>query len=462
MPSFQVTTRRLKFWSRLLQAYFKRYRFKITFFIVSTVVLLGSLAAIFPKVSRTNVISIGYVGAYSIETIPTEILSLVTQSLISTDSSGNPVPSLASHWTISEDGKTYIVFLKGNLKWHDGTSVDTTNISIAISNVEITALNNKAIEFKLPNPIASFPQALNKPVFKTNTFYGTEEYKIVKIDQVEGLVKKIILNPKNTKLPIVEIRFYQSQDQVVNALKIGEVKSAKIASDENFANWKNLTSEQTVDYLQTVTLFFNTEDPNLTSKDLRQALIYAINNTSFNGQIANNPISKSSWAYNESVKQYSYNTGKSKELLSKLQTNQQEIKLSVLPGLEKVSESIKADWEAIGLKVTLENVKITPDNFQVLLGVNDLMPDPDQYALWHSTQTKTNITKYKDAKIDKLLEDARTTTDKEKRKELYFDFQENLVEDAPAAFLYHPYKYSVTYKNIKRFLDKLPKSESQR
>lgn len=462
MPSLSVTARRYKFWLRLTQAYFKRYRLKTALFFISLGLIILIAASIFPKISRTNVIAIGYVGAYSVETIPAEVLSLVTQPLIATDSSGNPTPALSSNWTISDDGKTYVVFLKDNLKWHDETHIDSSNISIAISDVEITALNNKAIEFKLPNPIASFPQALNKPVFKTKTFFGTGEYKIVKIDSINQVVKKIILNPKNKKFPTVEIRFYQSQDQLVNALKIGEVKSAKIASAENFANWKNLTSEQTVDYSQTITLFFNTQDPNLASKDLRQALIYAINSTSFSGQITHSPISQASWAYNESIKQYGYNTGKSKELLAKLKTDQLEIKLSLPPGLEKVAENLKGDWEAIGLKITLEEVQKTPDNFQVLLAINDLMPDPDQYALWHSTQTKTNITKYKDAKIDKLLEDARATTDKEKRKELYFDFQENLVEDAPAAFLYHPYKYNVIYKNIKHLLDKLPKSESQR
>ncbi|KKQ55358.1 MAG: ABC-type dipeptide transport system, periplasmic component, partial [Candidatus Woesebacteria bacterium GW2011_GWC1_38_13] len=63
-----------------------------------------------------------------------------------------------------------------------------------------------------------------------------------------------------------------------------------------------------------------------------------------------------------------------------------------------------------------------------------------------STQSETNITKYKNLRIDKILEDGRVEQDKEKRKELYFDFQRFLIEDSPAIFLYHPVWYNIHRK----------------
>ena len=104
----------------------------------------------------------------------------------------------------------------------------------------------------------------------------------------------------------------------------------------------------------------------------------------------------------------------------------------------------------------IKEEKAITDNFQALLAVDKIPPDPDQYGFWHSTQTKTNLTKFKDVKIDKLLEDARTTQDEETRKNLYHDFQRFLVEDAPVALLYHPYKYQVMYKNLEPLIEKLP------
>ncbi|MEX2028417.1 MAG: hypothetical protein WD988_02855, partial [Candidatus Curtissbacteria bacterium] len=135
-----------------------------------------------------------------------------------------------------------------------------------------------------------------------------------------------------------------------------------------------------------------------------------------------------------------------------------KVTLSYTPSLEQVAKSIQKDWQAVGFDVTLKLERGVPKAFQAFLAVNKLSPDPDQYGLWHSSQKgTTNITAYKNVKIDKLLEDARSTEDEDTRKTLYFDFQRFLVDDAPAAFLYYPYKYQVTYKNIQPLIAKLPK-----
>lgn len=434
-----------------------RYWLRAVISLSAALVLGLTVFKLWPIISQSNVVTIGYAGTYTIENIPTEILSLATQSLIREDSSGKPIPSLASHWTVSDDGKTYIVFLKDNLKWHDSSAINAKDISIAISNVQINALNNKTIEFRLPNPIASFPEALDKPVFKTNSFYGTGQYRIVNIDRVVSIVRKINLHPNTPSLPRVAIKFYQSEEQVINALKIGEIKKAVVASSQVFETWPNLTVKKQTDEREMVTIFLNNQDVLLSSKDVRQGINFAINRDGLDGEIANSPISRASWAYNDSVKKYDYNIAKAKELLSKSDLKNPKITLSYTISLAKVAKKIKTDWEAVGIKVDLKEEKSIPDNFQAFLVVNKLTPDPDQYALWHSTQKSTNISSYKNVKIDKLLEDARATNDEKTRKDLYFDFQKFLVEDSPAVFLYHPHKFEATYKNAKLLLDKLPK-----
>ena len=45
--------------------------------------------------------------------------------------------------------------------------------------------------------------------------------------------------------------------------------------------------------------------------------------------------------------------------------------------------------------------------------------DPDQYYFWHSTQTQSNIGNYNNVKVDKLLEDGRSTVDIEEREKIY-------------------------------------------
>jgi len=79
------------------------------------------------------------------------------------------------------------------------------------------------------------------------------------------------------------------------------------------------------------------------------------------------------------------------------------------------------------------------------LGEFPVLSDPDQYTLWHSSHD-TNITKYKNLRIDKLLEDGRQVIDLEERQKIYADFQKYLLDDMPAIFLYFPYTFTISRK----------------
>lgn len=453
---FKTKTRKIRFWWQLTLAVFGKYRLRFTAVSLLLALLVIGTYKSLPYVFKSNVVTVGYIGTFNLKNIPTSILSLATQPLIATEKSGKPIPALASNWTVSPDGKTYIVFLKDNLKWHDDTPVIASDISIPISNVTITALNNKAIKFDLPGPIFSFPLLLDKPVFKANTFYGTGQFRIVKVDQINNIVKKISLAPKSNDLPRVDIKFYETEIQAQTALKLGDVKILNVANAKNFESWKNLNVKTEIDNSEIVTVFYNNQDPILSSKELRQALSFAINRTNMDGSEAFSPISKDSWAYNETIKRYEYNLSKAKELFDKADSIDTTITLSYTKDLEEVANNIKQDWQTLGLTVELKSEKQLPKEFQALLAVNKLSPDPDQYGLWHSTQKEQNITNYKNVKIDKLLEDARTTQDENTRKDLYFDFQKFLAEDAPVTFLYSPTKYEVSYKNVEKLILKLP------
>jgi len=100
----------------------------------------------------------------------------------------------------------------------------------------------------------------------------------------------------------------------------------------------------------------------------------------------------------------------------------------------------------VGVNINLQVISTIPTDFQAFLAIFDIPDDPDQYSIWHSTQTSTNITRYEDPRVDKLLEDGRSQIDLESRKKIYLDFQRFLVEDSPAAFLYYPTIYSISRK----------------
>lgn len=126
------------------------------------------------------------------------------------------------------------------------------------------------------------------------------------------------------------------------------------------------------------------------------------------------------------------------------------------PEYIKTAELVKEQWAQIGVEVTLEHlgagtvqqIAIQPRNYEALLFGEILPADPDPYPFWHSTQTRSpglNLALFKNKDVDKLLEDARKTSDQKKRAELYKDFQNKILELNPAIILYQPYYLFVTH-----------------
>jgi hypothetical protein len=78
--------------------------------------------------------------------------------------------------------------------------------------------------------------------------------------------------------------------------------------------------------------------------------------------------------------------------------------------------------------------------------------DPDLFPFWHSSQSDypgSNLALFSDRPADKLLEDARAATTDEARTTLYKKFQDILVNQLPAIFLFTPNYNFFVNKNIK-------------
>lgn len=119
------------------------------------------------------------------------------------------------------------------------------------------------------------------------------------------------------------------------------------------------------------------------------------------------------------------------------------------PELKAVAEKLRASWEQLGAKIEIQvygtgdlnqNV-IRPRRYDALLFGEVVGRDADLYPFWHSSQRNDpglNIALYANSKVDKLLEDARSTTDASKREASYKAFDQELRNDLPAVFLYSP------------------------
>ncbi len=116
---------------------------------------------------------------------------------------------------------------------------------------------------------------------------------------------------------------------------------------------------------------------------------------------------------------------------------------------------IASMWQELGIvtEIALVPAKdisrevLKERNYDVLLYGMIVGDDPDQYPFWHSSQVSfpgLNLSQYVNRSVDTLLEEARESTDEAAQVELYKKFQDQLLADMPAVFLYMPtYTYVI-------------------
>lgn len=414
-----------------------------------------------------NVLSEGFIGTHQTNDLPVEVTKLVSQSLVEPDEHGRMRGSLVSGWETNHDATIFKFKLKDNLKWSDDTPIRSSDIELSIPNVEISFPDSSTIEFKLKEPYSPFPSLLTKPVMKKGTLVGTGPYKIARVEKSRIFITKVTLTPLQLDLPQIIIRFYPNEKTALTGFKLGEVHSLWGASSKELISNKQgfslnkVSLQQKTDYNKIVTIFYNMKDPVVggINRSLRQALSFSAPQIA-GVEEANNPFPPFSWAY-QKEKNYLSNPQEAKAALQRAKNNnsqellQKEVVLTTTPSLEEVGQTIISAWKELGLNVVLRVESGIPQNFQALLIVQGIPTDPDQYFLWHTTQEKTNLTKYDSKRVDKDLEDGRKSIKEEDRKESYSDFQKVLLEDSPATFLYFP-KYNVLYhKKVEGNLNKV-------
>ncbi len=449
-----AVNKRLVFW--LVKAYIKKWRKTIFFFFIFGLLFffilqffLPTLIAKFPLVQKET---IGVVGAYTVETLPQYILEDVSRGLTKVDSHGNILPNLASSWEIQDSGKTYIIHLKQNQRFSDGSIVTSDSLSFPYSDVTVLRPNPTTLVFRLKEPYAPFLAALSKPVFKSG-FIGNGDWQIKEIKVNGTFVSSLTEVGVKQQFRVRVYQFYPTQESLRLAFVLGNISSAIGLTDISFlqtslASFPNATITKNTDYQQLVTLFYNTQDKDLSNKSLRDALSFALPASFAEGERALSPIPPLSFAYQQNTL-YLPDKDHANLLLATIKqdtkANIPQFTISVLPKYEKVAREIIKSWNDVGVRAKMNVVLSKPDSFQMFLGNFNEPLDPDQYTLWHSDQ-ENNITKFNSNRIDQLLEDGRKTINQQTRLKLYADFQKYLMDEAPASFLYFPYTYTVTRK----------------
>jgi peptide/nickel transport system substrate-binding protein len=200
-----------------------------------------------------------------------------------------------------------------------------------------------------------------------------------------------------------------------------------------------------------MTLFFNFKNQLLQDKAFREAVALSIpyDQLAEFGDPANSPIPPTSWAYNPNLKSTVEDLDTAKNSFQKYTENASSsasLNFQTFYDYLGTANLIDNNLKQAGLKTNLTLSTGQTIDFDLLLAFWQIPKDPDQYFFWHSTQTQSNILSYKNVKVDKLLEDGRSTLNVAERKNFYLQFQKAIADDVPAIFLYYPYAYTVQRK----------------
>ena len=118
--------------------------------------------------------------------------------------------------------------------------------------------------------------------------------------------------------------------------------------------------------------------------------------------------------------------------------------------LVRVAELLQEQWKAIGARVDIRKVRkdelatnvIKPHEYDAVLMPHPLRWDqPRLRQLWHSDfreGTGKNYALFKDAVVDRTLDDLEKTTDLSQRATEYLTIQKRILAEDPALFLFAP------------------------
>lgn len=130
------------------------------------------------------------------------------------------------------------------------------------------------------------------------------------------------------------------------------------------------------------------------------------------------------------------------------------------PELNQTADLLKKQWEKLGAKVNvkvltvsdLQQNYIRTREYDSLLFGQAISFNPDLYSFWHSSQKRDpglNLSLFDNKDADGMLESVRQEVDEEKRIEDYQKFQDVILEEVPAVFLYGRYYLYPTNTAVK-------------
>lgn len=449
-----------------------------------------------------------------------DIDHLIFSGLMRFDDRGVPQGDLAESWGITPDAKVYNFTIRPNAVWHDGKPVTSEDVIFTIDlmrskesiasqdiktlwkDVEIKRLDDKTVQFRLPEPFAPFLDYLTFGILPKHLLEGLTLNEIVNADfnlkpvgsgpyrfdhlivengQIVGLALAAF-KEYYLQRPFIDqfiIKYYPDAISALEAYRSGAIMGLGHVTDDILPAVLRETNLRlyTGRLPEMGMIFLNLDNPKVSffaEPEVRRALLAGLNrqwmiDNLLNGQaiLADGPIFPNTWAYYDAIQRVKFDSGTAVNALKAagytIPATGGDVRAKeggpalefemVYPDDDRhtlLAEAIQKDWKKLGVNVTLTPVAydklvsdyLDPRLYEAALVDINLMrsPDPDPYPFWHEAQATggQNYSKWDDRQASEYLEQARVITDLGERAKLYRNFQVRFSQELPALPLFYP------------------------
>lgn len=405
------------------------------------------------------------------------ILPNIFETLVELDFDLSIKPALAESWEVSDDGTIYTFHLRKGVKFHDGTEMDAQAVKFSFDRAffdpkahlyrerdnfkDFKVIDKYTFQIVLNNPLPSLLKNLPMVVSPAAVEKYGEDFGFHPVGtgpfQFEEWISgdRLILKRFDdywrgpAKLDTVVFRNIPESDTVVaellkNNLDIAGPPKAYLRILDQKENLKLMRSPG----LNIRYIGINVTKEPWNDVRVRRAANYAVDAEAIIknvhkgfGFVAKGPLPNAVWAHNPDLPLYGYDPDKARELLAEagypngFKTNMIAWESDTyLP----IAKAVVEYWRQVGIDCQLRiydwstylDVVNNEEKFDTFIFGWTGPVDPHDY-LWDLFHSKSDSNHSLYSGSDELLDKAKTETDPEKRKQLYYQIQEDIVKAAP-------------------------------
>ncbi|MDP2727912.1 MAG: ABC transporter substrate-binding protein, partial [Dehalococcoidia bacterium] len=343
-----------------------------------------------------------------------DLAALIFSGLTRINEKGEPLPDLASSWTISPDGLVYTFRLRAGVTWQDGIPFSAQDVVFTVQTIQkpdfpgspdlveawkgvkAEKVDDLTIRFTLKEPNGPFlaetalgilpvhilgkvpASELTKNPFNLNPV-GTGPFRVQ-----DASAQSVVLEANQSYhlgppyLSRMTFLFFPTQEALVQTLKEKKISGASLRSPSS-SDLSALDKDQALKLYRGSRfsyelVFLNLNDAAFKERDVRQALSYALdrqkivqNDAEGQGLAADDPIMPGTWAYESGTKKYDYNPDRARSILDGAgwkpgpdgirEKGGVKLKFSLFtdnsPRRVKIVEEISREWDKVGVKADI-------------------------------------------------------------------------------------------------------------